>query len=152
MLHVNQTIKLQVGVKSFIYNEAGQILLLKRNLSKYPTVNNPWDIPGGRIDSESDLITNLNREIAEETGLTIGNPVLLTAQDIIKPDLHVVRLTYVSRGTGSEVTLSDEHTEHKWLNPEEMLEIEGLDGYVKAILNDKRHMSFIKDTINNDRK
>jgi 8-oxo-dGTP diphosphatase len=152
MFHVNQTINLQVGVKAFVYNEKGEILLLKRDLVKYPTVNNPWDIPGGRINPESDLITNLNREIAEETGLKTEEPKLITAQDIIKVDLHVVRLTYLSRVTGGDLVLSDEHTEYKWLNPEEILKIEGLDSYVRAVLSDKRHLSFIKDIINNDRK
>ncbi len=53
--------------------------------------------------------------------------------DILKPDKHVVRLTY--RGEiGGIPTLSDEHSEFKWCTVDQMRTLEYLDNYVKEIL------------------
>ena len=42
--------ELQVGVKAFLKNDEGRILLLKRSAAKYSEVGSElWDIAGGRI-------------------------------------------------------------------------------------------------------
>jgi len=41
---------LQVGVKVLLKNKAGQYLLLRRALEKYPEIQGRWDIVGGRIN------------------------------------------------------------------------------------------------------
>lgn len=70
----------------------------------------------------------------EETGLEIKNELkLITVQDIIKEDKHVVRLTYAGFGDG-EVKLSEEHSDYKWLNFEDLLELEPIDSYLKKVL------------------
>jgi 8-oxo-dGTP diphosphatase len=126
--------ELQVGVKILIENDKQQFLLLKRSAIKYPEVGEKWDIPGGRIDPGTPLSENLAREVREETGLEIvGTPTLIGAQDILKPDKHVVRLTYKGKATGS-ITLSDEHFEFKWFTKGEMQNLEHLDKYVKEII------------------
>ncbi|MBU2158832.1 NUDIX hydrolase [Patescibacteria group bacterium] len=125
---------LQVGVKVVLRNKKGEILILKRSKEKYPGVNNPWDIPGGRIDKGTSLEANLEREVFEETGLVLGpNFKLCAAQDILKEDIHVVRLTYTGEATG-EIILSEEHTEYKWITVEDLLSMEFLDRYVKELL------------------
>lgn len=144
---MKQESKVQVGVKSFIFNTQGQILILKRDLVKYPGANNPWDIPGGRIDAGQTLEENLKREIDEETHLSPQILQILVAQDIIKPEIRVVRLTYISHETlpDPSVRLSDEHSEYKWIELDEMIELDGLDSYVRMILNDKLHLAHIRD-------
>jgi ADP-ribose pyrophosphatase YjhB (NUDIX family) len=140
---------LQVGVKSFIFNKEGEILIIKRDPKKYPGITSLWDIPGGRIDPKSTLENNLKREIYEETKLKPKILSILAAQDIIKPDIRVVRLTYISYETssGSKVILSDEHTEFKWVPIEFLLKINNSESYIRAIVKDKSKMSFIKDII-----
>lgn len=132
---MKQESKVQVGVKSLIFNKEGKVLLLKRNTAKYPDANNPWDIPGGRIDADQTLEQNLLREIEEETGLSPMVIEIVTAQDIIKPNVRVIRLTYISHETSANahVRLSDEHGEYRWLAFEDILGLEGLDSYVGAI-------------------
>lgn len=94
-----------------------------------------WDIPGGRINEGEPLLDALAREVAEETGMVLGeSPELFMAQDIFvdKAGLHVVRLTY--RGTASgEVILSNEHQSYKWVNKEELLG-DSIDPYLKKAL------------------
>jgi 8-oxo-dGTP diphosphatase len=94
-----------------------------------------WDIVGGRINIGSPLIENLKREVMEEAGLEItGEPKLITAQDILKTDKHVVRLTYLGFADG-EVKLSEEHSEYKWLSFGEISKLEPMDEYFKEVIS-----------------
>ncbi|MDP3735268.1 MAG: NUDIX domain-containing protein [bacterium] len=125
---------LQVGVKALILNKKGEVLLLKRSPEAYPDVNNLWDIPGGRINPGVSLSENLKREIEEETGLKmVGEPELVAAQDILRPDKHVVRLTYRTSAEGVLVLDQKEHSEHRWLPKQEIAKCAGLDKYVWEI-------------------
>ncbi len=112
-------------------NKEGKFLLLQRNLEKYPEVkqNDSLDIVGGRIKIGIPLLENLKREVFEETKLNlVEEPKLLAAQDILRPDKHVVRLTYIGKIEG-EPQLDEEHIAYKWLNAEEVKNATGLDQY-----------------------
>ena len=127
--------ELQVGVKILLKNKEGRYLVMLRSAEKYPEAGAKWEIPGGRINPGFSLIENLKREVMEETGLEItGEPKLVNAQDILKPEKHIVRLTYLGYADG-EAKLSDEHTEHKWLNLKELLELEPIDKYLEEVLS-----------------
>ncbi len=126
---------LQVGVKILLKNKEGKYLVVCRSVEKYPTVGAKWDMAGGRIDPGTTLLENLKREVMEETGLEInGEPRLVSAQDILKEDKHVVRLSYVGQADG-EVVLSDEHSDFKWLTIEEIEKLDPLDKYFKEIIS-----------------
>jgi 8-oxo-dGTP diphosphatase len=136
--------ELSVGVKAFLRNGQGRILLLKRNPEKYTDIKNLWDIVGGRINPGTPLIVNLRREIIEETGLELGDePKLLAAQDIIRSqERHTVRLTYAASIDGEPKLNPEEHVEFGWFTLDEMRSMEGLDMYAleiieKNIINEK---------------
>lgn len=129
-------IVLQVGVKALLKNKEGKYLLLKRSKDKYKEVNNLWDIPGGRIDPGTPLIDNLKREILEETKLVlINNPQLVAAQDILRPERHIVRLTYLGSIDGEPNLDQQEHVDYKWVTVGELKTIEGLDSYITEVIN-----------------
>ncbi|MEI7709609.1 MAG: NUDIX hydrolase [bacterium] len=128
---------LQVGVKIILQNKEGKILLLHRNWDKYPEVkkDNSWDIVGGRIEKGTPLLENLKREIFEETKLNlVEEPKLLAAQDILRADKHVVRLTYLGKIDG-EPTLDQDHDAYKWVTLEEIKNEHGLDQYFKEVFS-----------------
>jgi 8-oxo-dGTP diphosphatase len=130
---------LQVGVKVLLKNSEGKFLLVRRNPKKYPDVGAQWDIVGGRIDPGSKLIENLKREVLEETGLALSQPVkLVAAQDILREDRHVVRLTYLGEIEG-EPKIDEEHTEYKWFTPSEIKSLKDgeLDKYFKELVENK---------------
>jgi len=129
-------IKLQVGVKAFLKNKEGKYLLLNRNTKKYSNNKGNWDIVGGRIDAGTYLADNLQREVREETQLSIvSEPKLIHAQDIILgEDKHVVRLSYCANCEGEVVLDLNENVEYKWMSIDEMKEQEDLDIYVTEIL------------------
>lgn len=128
--------ELQVGVKILLKNAEGKYLLLHRSPEKYPEVEDPWDIPGGRIDPGIPLLENLKREIKEETGLILEkDPKLITAQDILRvPGRHVIRLTYVGEITGEPKVNPDEHNNFQWFTIEELKSLDKLDSYLKEVL------------------
>ena len=130
-------VTLQVGVKVLLKNSDGEYLLLRRasDPAIQKTFQDSWDMPGGRINPGTTLMENLAREVMEETGLVLDTvPRLVAAQDIMKwTDRHVVRLTYMTEGSGVP-RLSEEHTEYKWFTPSELKNLDNLDSYCKELI------------------
>ena len=130
---------LQIGVKVIIKNATGQLLFLKRK-EQFLLPGNPdeaWDIPGGRIETEEHLDDALLREVKEEIGADLsGMPKLVNAQDIFVPqkDLHVVRLTYTLDSEIKNITLSDEHTDYRWVSLAEAKEL-NVEPFLRATLD-----------------
>jgi len=135
---MDQPVILQVGVKILLRNAAGQYLLLRRSVKKYPEAQGRWDIVGGRINPGAPLLDNLRREVKEETGLDIiGEPRLAAAQDILRiPGRHVIRLTYVGRAQGELKLDEEENDAYKWYSQEEILVRDDMDAYLEQILPD----------------
>ena len=126
--------ELQVGVKVLLKNKEGKYLLMRRSPYEKRGVGK-WDITGGRIEQGASLMDNLAREVKEETGLIMASePKLLAAQDIIWPDRHVVRITYIAEVEG-EPTLGPEHSEYGWFSYEEMKRLDKMDDYIKRLLD-----------------
>jgi 8-oxo-dGTP diphosphatase len=125
---------LQVGVKLLIKNGQGKYLFVRRAPSFKPGEEQKWDIPGGRIEPDEPLEAALAREVREETGLTVSMARLLAAQDIFvkEKQLHVVRLTYIGTTEGEKISISDEHSEYKWMDRAEVIK-EPLDRYIMEL-------------------
>ncbi|OGY33351.1 MAG: hypothetical protein A3E37_00935 [Candidatus Andersenbacteria bacterium RIFCSPHIGHO2_12_FULL_46_9] len=124
-----------MGVKALLYNTSRQFLLIKRS-AKYSSIVDQWDIPGGRMEPGTNLLTNLVRETSDETGLTIAyQPILLAAQDIFtKDNQHIVCLTYLSRAKGVVTLNTDEAIDYKWCSWTELTRHKTLDPYFREII------------------
>lgn len=133
--------ELQVGVKICLINKDRKVLLLKRSKKYGEKLDGQWDFVGGRINPGINLIENLRREIKEETLLDWKNYAkLIYAQDILMPDRHVVRLTFVGKIRGNpRVKTDEENTSHKWFTFKELRNLNGkeLDPYVSELLAKK---------------
>jgi 8-oxo-dGTP diphosphatase len=116
--------KLQVGAKALIEHD-GRYLLLLRSEGLLDGKGILWDIPGGRIMPTEPVLDGLAREILEEAHLDLEPGArLLIAQDIFvrEKELHVVRLTYLAKATGT-VSVSEQHQEYRWVSREEALKL-----------------------------
>jgi len=126
--------ELQVGVKAFLKNKEGKYLLLRRNPEKYKDTGAKWDIIGGRINTGAPLLENLKREVYEETKLDLAKePELIYAQDIMRGDRHIVRLTYLGEIEGEPV-LDEDHTEFGWYSLEEMKNLQDFDEFSLEVI------------------
>ena len=60
---------------------------------------------------------------------------LVGAQDLMWPDRHVVRLTYIGMAEGTPI-LSVEHDAFQWVTFVEMEDLENLDTFIKELIDD----------------
>lgn len=83
----------------------GAVLLAQRRRQPEP---GHWGIPGGKVDWLERVETAARREIAEETGITLGGMTLLCVADHFEPDLgqHWVATIY-SAHTDAEPRLME---------------------------------------------
>ncbi len=130
----------QVAVGAIVIKD-GRVLLVKRS---QPPSEGLWAIPGGRVELGETLKEAAEREIMEETGLTIraGDPVYTF--DVIERDdagrirFHYVIVDLMADYLSGELNASDDASEARWVSPEE------LDGLsvsesTKEVLKDVTH-------------
>lgn len=114
-----------LGVKVIVVNSTGKILLLKR--SNKVTRAHGWDLSGGGVDEGEDPAAAAIREVKEETCLEIIDPRPIathTYSEFEGKTKNIVIIGYWAKALSEEITLSWEHEEYNWLNPQEAL---GLD-------------------------
>jgi mutator protein MutT len=91
--------------KAVIIKEDGALLLLRSAGEKFP---NKWDLPGGHIHIGEDPKDGLIREVREETGVTLSEPIeKLYEEDNIT--------FYKAQMPDKKVSLSHEHDAHKFV-------------------------------------
>lgn len=125
--------------KCIVVRKDGKILALKRAADDHSR-GGCWDLPGGGYERGEDVIPAIMREVREEAGLIIHDPkpIFFTNRLGIKQGFFagdtVFATTYVCKKWEGEVVISDEHTEFKWVTPEEFITFEfGTDdGYFVA--------------------
>ena len=106
--YMNETKDSKNVSKAVIIKEDGALLLLRSAEEKFP---HKWDLPGGHIHVDEDPKDGLIREVEEETGVTLVEPIekLYTEDNIT---------FYKARMPDGVITLSHEHEEHKFVTRE----------------------------------
>ena len=94
--------------KAVIIKEDGALLLLRSKGQKFP---GKWDLPGGHIHVGEDPKDGLIREVHEETGITLTEPI----EKLYEEDNMTF---YRAQMPDSQITLSHEHDEHKFVTRE----------------------------------
>lgn len=116
-----------MGIKAFIRNDQGQVLLLRVSLEA-AVGRSYWDLPGGRMHRGESVEAALKREVQEEIALPdleIGRHLgmVLTKVRIFLPaggDVGLLLSVYECRiPDGIELSLAGEHTDRKWCTPVE---------------------------------
>jgi len=97
--------------------EDGRMLLLQRPAGT-------WEPPAGRLQPGESFEEGATRELYEETGILIP-PGRIVATWVGKAPSggHLASVTYAGRAVGEEVTLSDEHLDHRWVTFEEWMSL-----------------------------
>lgn len=84
-----------------------------------------WDLPGGTIKFQENIIQALTREISEETSLQIKiGPVIFIHEFPSGPERHQFQIIFQCDYQSGEVKLNPEdHEEFKWVTFEEMKDL-----------------------------
>ena len=110
------------GGSALVTDEHGRILMQRR------TDSGNWSLPGGVMDIGETLQQCVIREVKEETGLDIAitdllgiytdpNHVIAYADGEVRQEFNV---TYLAHVTGGTVTVSNESTEVRFIDPTEL--------------------------------
>jgi len=112
----------QVGVGALVIRD-GRVLLVRRGR---PPANGLWAIPGGRLELGETLQQAAEREVFEETGITIraGQP-FYTFDSIVRDEQGRVRYHYVivdllAEYVSGEVRPGDDAQDAAWLSLAEL--------------------------------
>lgn len=111
----------RVGVGAVVIRE-GRVLLVRRAV---PPSQGLWAIPGGGLKLGETLRQAAEREIFEETGITIraGEPIYIG--DLVHRDeagrirFHYVVVDFAAEDLGGEVRGSDDALDARWISPGE---------------------------------
>jgi len=109
----------RLSMKVVIRNHEGKCLLIKRSMN---SKGNPgkWDFPGGKVDPGETFDEGLLREVYEETKLKISLERSLHVAESESPKNRVVYLFMEGKLVEGEVSLSEEHEDHIWIEKDEM--------------------------------
>jgi 8-oxo-dGTP pyrophosphatase MutT (NUDIX family) len=133
--------KLRLGCSAAIFDEARRILLTKRR------DNGQWCLPGGGVEAGESAAEACEREVLEETGLSVRVKRLVGVyshpdQLAVYPDgskVHFIVLHFETEVIGGKLGLSEETSDFGYFALEE---VEGLEMF-------GRHKERILDTLAN---
>jgi 8-oxo-dGTP diphosphatase len=127
----------RVGVGAVVLKE-GRVLLVRRGVAPACGL---WAIPGGALELGETLREAAEREILEETGITIraGEPVFTC--DVCQRDddgrvrFHYVIVDLAADYVSGEVLGADDALEARWVAPEEVENLPATKTTVKLLRN-----------------
>lgn len=109
----------KIALKGIIVRE-DKVLVAKRALTDKIGAGN-WEVIGGKLEFGEDIETCLKREVREEVNLEIDIEGIIYAKNVvIDEETQMFLVVYLCRYKDGEVKLSDEHTDFKWVNKEEL--------------------------------
>jgi ADP-ribose pyrophosphatase YjhB (NUDIX family) len=140
--------KVRLGCSAAIFDEQGRILLTRR------ADNGQWCLPGGRLESGESVTEACEREVLEETGLTVRVRRLVGVyshpnQLVVYPDgnkAHIVALHFEAEVVGGELGLSNETTDYGYFTVQELEGLEFMGRHKERILDtlERRTEALIK--------
>jgi mutator protein MutT len=103
-----------VAAGGFVTNSHGQVLLIKS--PRY----SDWEFPGGQVEEGETIPHALEREVFEETGITVRLKSLVGIySNTRKPS--IVNMDFICEYISGEPTTSVESTQVEWVDRDESL-------------------------------
>ncbi|MFX0050237.1 MAG: NUDIX domain-containing protein [Candidatus Hermodarchaeota archaeon] len=136
---VKQEGRFQIGIGAIIENTESEKILLLHRSHNMEFSSKKWDDVGGRMKQYENPEKTLQREVNEETGIInfeIVKPIDVSHyfRGERKAENEMIVINYWCRTSESEVFLSEEHDEFRWVYPTEALELTE-DPQIKRVIN-----------------
>ena len=115
--------KFFIATKGLIVQDR-KVLIIREACSYSEGTNaGRYDLPGGRLNPGENFMASLEREILEETGLTIwiGDPIAVDEwRPVVKGEpWQIVGIFFECRTKSNKIVLSTDHSEYEWIDPKE---------------------------------
>ena len=108
----DQPLIAEVSQKAIVLSPDGELLVMQMDPET-------WELPGGRMGAYEEPLVGVEREVYEETGLSVDvrEPVHTAAwrNDVGRGRFSVV---YWCETDATEITLSHEHCDYAWVSPQ----------------------------------
>ena len=101
-----------VAVAGLIRDAEGRVLMIR-------SPRGDWEFPGGQVEEGEDLIAALQREVLEETGLTVTVGKLAGVYSNVKS--HIVMFDFLCELVSGELQTSAESLAVEWVAADEAL-------------------------------
>lgn len=129
--------KLRLGCSAAIFDEQRRILLTRR------VDNGQWCLPGGAMESGETAAEACEREVFEETGLTVRVKRLIgvyshSDQLVVYPDgnkFQIVALHFLAELVGGELCLSNETTDFGYFTLQEAQEMDLIGRHKERVID-----------------
>ena len=103
---------------TFLIEYKGKFLLVRR-ASKEENFPDLWAFPGGKVEIGETVVETIRREVYEETGLMLNNEAAFLNTYAFN---KTVGLAFFVSTISDKVRLSNELTDHRWVESEEELQ------------------------------
>lgn len=142
---MKRTEEVELTVLCLIYHE-NKILLQDR-------IKNDWKgytLPGGHVEKEESFVNAVIREIKEETGLTISNPILCGIKQFPINKGRYIVLLYKTNEFEGDLSLSTEGN-MEWVDREDLLKYNLVDDFFELLkVFDNNNLSEFQYIIDGD--
>lgn len=116
----NNSEKIGISQKAILFDKSGKILVIRRSKTA-PSGALYWDLPGGSLDFGENMEDGILREIKEETQLKVKSINIINAISGFDSNREFwVTICYAAEIAISEVRLSYEHDDFRWINSGEL--------------------------------
>ncbi len=139
------TAKVLLVNRAIVINPAKKFLLIKR-ASSSSWKPSKWELPGGKLEEGQDINFAMEREVFEETGLpaivvsrlAYYSSHLLTQANVSNSNyigLTLVELVGIAKTEHTEVIISKEHSDFRWVTLNDFMSLDVTDEARIAILS-----------------
>lgn len=102
----------EVAVGAVVRDAGGRLLVIRRGQA--PAAGR-WTLPGGRVERGELVAEAVEREVAEETGLTVRVGALVGVHEVVTDDHHVVILDHHAEIVAGDPRAASDAADVAWM-------------------------------------